>query len=188
MNLFDRFILTIYSLALIVISAIAIGVFAKLIDYRFVEAAVTSIYASNGWNIPYLIVALIFLFISIRFFLSAFIRRKSPEEKAIYQRNDLGHVSITLETIRAIAERAARKVRGVRGLKTDVRSNEQGNLIRLKVAVDGETPLPEMTQRLQYDVKNLVESVAGIDVAEVSVIVTEVAAHDNLGPKARRVE
>lgn len=188
MNLFDRFILTIYSLSLIVISAVAICVFAKLIDYRFVESAVKTIYASDGWNIPYLIVALIFFLISIRFFLSAFIRRRSPEDKAIYQRNDLGHVSISLETIRAIAERAARKVRGVRGLKTEVRSNEQGNLIKLKVSVDGETPLPEMTQKLQYDVKELVENVAGIDVAEVSVIVTEVATQDNLGPKVRRVE
>ncbi|MCK9911056.1 alkaline shock response membrane anchor protein AmaP, partial [Microbacteriaceae bacterium K1510] len=96
-------------------------------------------------------------------------------------------VNITLNTIQTIAERAARKVKGVRDLRTAVRALESGNIISLRVAVDGETPIPDMTQRLQYDVKEQVEAIAGVTITEVSVVVTEVASHENLSARSRRV-
>lgn len=188
MNLFDRFILTIYSFALIVISIFAIGMAAGWIPVWYISSIYDSIVNTESINVPYLIVAVIFLLISIRFFFSSFASRKPRQEKGIRQRNELGEVNITLNTIQTIAERAARKVKGVRDLRTAVRALESGNIISLRVAVDGETPIPDMTQRLQYDVKEQVEAIAGVTITEVSVVVTEVASHENLSARSRRVE
>ncbi|MBO8163135.1 MAG: alkaline shock response membrane anchor protein AmaP [Brevibacillus sp.] len=187
MNLFDRFILSVYSLVLIILSLLAIGVFSNLIDRSWVELFFSRIYGTTTINLPYLIVSVIFLAISVRFFVSGF-RRQGREHKAIYQRNDFGHVSISLDTIRAIAERAARKVRGVRELKTHVSTQELGNVISLRVTFDGETPLPELTQNLQAEVKARVEAITGLDIAEVSVSVVEVAPTDHVTVRSRRVE
>ncbi|UFJ42912.1 alkaline shock response membrane anchor protein AmaP [Brevibacillus humidisoli] len=188
MNLFDRFILTIYSLVLIVLSLIAIGVFSNVIHRSWVDLFFTDIYGSTTMNLPYLIVAVVFLVISIRFFFSGFRGRRIREDKAIYQRNDYGHVSISLETIRAIAERAAKKVRGVRELKTQVTTKDLGNIISLRLSFDGETPLPELTQNLQAEVKARVEAITGLEIAEVSVKVIEVASTDHVAIRSKRVE
>jgi len=187
-NLFDRFILTIYSLVLIFLSILAIGVFSNLIDRSLVEQFFSAIYGSSTINLPYLIVAVIFLAISIRFFFSGFRVRRNREDKAIFLRNDYGHVSISLDTIRAIAERAARKVKGVRDLKTHVSSKDLGNVVSLRVTFDGETPLPELTQNLQQEVKARVEAITGLDIAEVSVKVVEVAPPDHVAVRHKRVE
>lgn len=185
MNLFDRFILTIYSFALIVLSCMAIGVTSGLIPADYVRPYIEQIFA--GTQPAYLITAIIFLIVSLRFFFSSFRRQKPKTEKGIRQRSDLGEVNITLQTIQTIAERAARRIKGVRDLKTAVKVLESGNTITLRVSVDGETPLPDLTQRLQYDVKEQVESIAGVAIAEVIVIVTEVAQADNYTVR-RRVE
>lgn len=188
MNLFDRFILTIYSFALIVISIFAIGIATRLIPEWYISTIYDSIVNSGNINWPYLIAAVILLLISIRFFFSSFTSRKPRQEKGIRQRSELGEVNITLNTIQSIAERAARKVKGVRDLRTAVRALESGNIISLRVAVDGETSIPDITQRLQYDVKDQVETIAGVTITEVAVVVTEVASHDNLSARSRRVE
>ncbi|MFY0543259.1 alkaline shock response membrane anchor protein AmaP [Brevibacillus sp. H7] len=185
MNLFDRFILTIYSFALIVLSCIMIGVTSGLIPADYVRPYVEQML--SGTQMAYLIVAVIFLVVSLRFFFSSFRRQKRKGEKGIRQHSDLGEVNITLQTIQTIAERAARRIKGVRDLKTSVKAVESGNIIALRVSVDGETPLPELTQKMQYDVKNQVESIAGVAIAEVSVIVTEVAQPDHYTVR-RRVE
>lgn len=186
MNLFDRFILTIYSFALIVLSAGGIVLATQLLPQEYIEAIIADIYA--GQHIPYLIVSAIFLIISLRFFFSAFTARRPKVEKGIRQRNDLGDVNITLTTIQAIAEKAARKVKGVRDLKTTIKVLESGNVILFRIAVDGETPLPELTQKLQQDVKTLVETIAGVSIAEIAVVVTDVVSVEHASVRSRRVE
>jgi uncharacterized alkaline shock family protein YloU len=188
-NLFDRFILMLYSLSLLVFSGICIGVFSRLISPKVVEDFFNGVFASTTQNVAYLIVSLIVFIISVRFFFHSFAGpRRDREDKAITQRNDLGEVSISFETIRVIAERAAKRIRGVRDLKTSIRLSEQGAVVKLRVGVDGETPLPDLTRQLQYEVKEAVETIAGIVISEVIVIVAEVSAADNLAVRTRRLE
>jgi len=188
MNLFDRFILTIYSFALIVISALGIGVALRLIPQATIQSIIADMYAGTISNIPYLAVLVIFLLISLRFFFTAFTTRKNRKEKGIRQRSEFGEIHITLQTIQSIAERAARKIKGVRELKTLVKALDSGNLIHLRLTFDGETPLPEMTQRLQHEVKSQVEAITGVEITEVSVVITEVAPQDQPPLRTRRVE
>lgn len=182
-NLFDRFILTIYSFALIVLSCIAIAATSGLISQDFFRPYVDQMLA--GTNITYLIVAIIFLVVSLRFFFSSFRSNKPKVERGIRQRSDLGEVNITIQTIQTIAERAARRVKGVRDMKTTVKALESGNIITLRVSVDGETPLPELTQKLQADVKEQVEGIAGVVISEVTIVVTEVAQQENYSSRKR---
>jgi uncharacterized alkaline shock family protein YloU len=184
-NLFDRFILTLYSFSLIVLSCLAIATTSGLVPSDYLRPYVEQML--SGTNLAYLIVAVIFLIVSLRFFFSSFRPQRSKREKGIRQRSDLGEVNITLQTIQTIAERAARRVKGVRDLKTTVKALESGNIIKLRVSVDGETPLPDLIQKLQYDVKEQVESIAGVLISEVAVVVAEVAQSEQYAVR-RRVE
>lgn len=184
MNLFDRFILTLYSFALIVLSLAVIGASSGLIPSAYIRPYLEQLL--GPFNLAYLITAVIFLIVSLRFFFSSFrTSKKAKTEKGIRQRSDLGEVNITLQTIQTIAERAARRVKGVRDLKTVVRALESGNTITVRVSVDGETPLPEMTQNLQANIKEQVESIAGVVISEVVVVVTEVASEENYTARKR---
>jgi uncharacterized alkaline shock family protein YloU len=183
MNLFDRFILTIYSFALIVLSCIMIvatsGWFSPDVFRPYVDQMLA------GTNLAYLIVAILFLIVSLRFFFSSFRSSKPKESRGIRQRSDLGEINITIQTIQAIAERAARQVKGIRDLKTAVKVLDSGTMITLRVSVDGETPFPELTSKLQTDVKEHVERITGLLITEVVVIVTEVAQQENYAVRKR---
>jgi uncharacterized alkaline shock family protein YloU len=138
-----------------------------------------------GTNYIYMGVAIIFLIVSLRFFFSSFRSNKPKEDKGIRQRSDLGDINITIQTIQTIVERAARRVKGVRDLRSSVKVLESGTMITLRVSVDGETPFPELTHHLQADVKEHVETVTGILISEVSVVVTEVAQQENYAARKR---
>lgn len=183
MNLFDRFILTIYSFALIVLSCIMIvatsGWFAPEVFRPYIDQMLA------GTNLAYLIVAILFLIVSLRFFFSSFRSRKPKADRGIRQRTDLGEINITIPTIQAIAERAARQVKGIRDLKTAVKVLDSGTMISLRVSVDGETPFPELTNQLQSEVKEQVERITGLLITEVAVVVTEVVQQENYAVRKR---
>lgn len=185
MNLFDRFILTIYSFALIVLSCVMIVATSGLISPEVFRPYVEQMLA--GTNLSYLIVAVIFLIVSLRFFFSSLRFRKQKADRGIRQRSDLGEINISISTIQAIAERAARRVKGVCGLRTTVKVLESGTMITLRISVDGDTPIPELTGKLQNEVKEQVERISGLLISEVAVVVTEVAQQENYAVR-RRVE
>ncbi|MGC5324418.1 alkaline shock response membrane anchor protein AmaP [Brevibacillus sp. SYSU BS000544] len=188
MNLFDRFILTLYSFALLVISFLVLAVMLQLVPLDIMYQLHYNI-TTPGYNLPYIIAVVIFILISFRFFLTAFTSgKKKKDDKAIYSRSDIGEISISLSTIRSITERVAHKIKGVRELKTIVSAKDMRNTITLLVTVDGETPIPDMTAKLQADVKTQVEAITGIEIAEVAVKVTEVAPINNAPSVRRRVE
>jgi uncharacterized alkaline shock family protein YloU len=182
-NLFDRFILTLYSFALIVLSCVMIVATSGYVSPEVFRPYVEQMLA--GTHLTYLIVAVIFLIVSLRFFFSSFRFRKPKNERGIRQKSDLGEISISIPTIQAIAERAARRVKGVRDLRTAVKVLESGTMITLRVSVDGETPIPEMTSKLQTDVKEQVERISGLLISEVAVVVTEVAQQENYAVRKR---
>lgn len=176
MNLFDRFILTLYSLALTVLSVAVMAAAAGFIPYSIVEANVQAIYDSGEIRYAYLAVAFIFFLISLKFLLPGFRPKQDRVHKeAISQMMPLGHVSISTNTIDSIALKSARRVRGVREVKNVIKSDETGTSILLKVAVDGETPIPTLVEELQKNVKEQVEAIIGIAVKQIDVKITEVA-------------
>lgn len=176
MNLFDRFILTLYSLALTVLSVIVMAAAAGFIPYSLVQSNLQTIYDSGEIRYAYLAVAFIFFLISLKFLLPGFRpKQERGQREAISQMTHLGHVSITTNTIDSIALKSARRVRGVREVKNVIKSDETGTSILLKVAVDGETPIPTLVEELQKNVKEQVEAIIGIEVKQIDVKITEVA-------------
>jgi uncharacterized alkaline shock family protein YloU len=187
-NLFDRFILTLYSLALTILSVVAVAVFLRLIPMDIVQLNFQAIYESEQPRYAYLAVSVIFFLISLKFLLQGFRSRKGGESaSAIAQRTDLGHVSISLNTLESISLKAARRVRGVREVKSIIHADQTGTSITLKATVDGETPIPGIVDDIQKAVKQQVEQIVGMEVKEVDVKITEVA-QQQLSPRLSRVE
>ncbi|WP_027417571.1 alkaline shock response membrane anchor protein AmaP [Aneurinibacillus terranovensis] len=189
MNLFDRFVLTLYSLALVVISLFVMAMSLNLISYQWIVNGIEDVYSSTQTSLIYFVAAVIFLIISVKFLLTSLRgsgQRRDAASHTVRKPTELGDVRITLETLESLALHAARRVRGVRDLKVKIRPEESGTFVHVRTLVDGETPIPDLIAQVQQKIKEHVESIAGITITEVTVTVTDVAS--GAGGRVRRVE
>ncbi|BAU27426.1 putative alkaline shock family protein YloU [Aneurinibacillus soli] len=189
MNLFDRFILTLYSLALVVISLFVMAAGLNLISSVYIETAIAEMYTSSQVGMIYFAAAAVFFLISLKFLFGSMRGGASRPHTApsVQRSNEYGNVQITVETLESLATHAARRIRGVRDLKARIAAHENGTAVHMKVAVDGETPIPDLTQQIQQAVKERIETIAGVELTEVTVLVSEVAQPGS-GSRVRRVE
>jgi uncharacterized alkaline shock family protein YloU len=187
-NLFDRFILTLYSLALVVISLFVMAAGLNLISSDYITDTINEIYSSSEVGLAYFAAAAIFLLISLKFlFTSVRGEGRARTPASVHNPTEYGDVQITLDTIESIAMNAARHIRGIRDLKAHVRAEENRTSIHVKVAVDGETPIPGLVEQVQQTIKERVETIAGLGISKVTVLVSEVAQPGS-GARVRRVE
>lgn len=173
MNLFDRFVLALYSLVLTAVSIIAIAVSVRLIPADWVGYWIYMVYNSDSTRISLFVLSAIFLLISLRFFTYGF-RKRGKISPTIDRQGEIGDIRISLDTVESIASRAAKRLRGIRELQAKAIPVESGTAIRLKVTVDGEASIPQLTDELQKNVKHDVEQIAGIHVDKVTVLVTDI--------------
>ncbi|GAB7386830.1 hypothetical protein BSNK01_06660 [Bacillaceae bacterium] len=174
MRLLDRFILLIYSAILSLAFIVLMFVGFRVVPEETVHNLVAALYVQASFGLVLSAVSLLFLLAGFKMIFA--VLRRSPKPPPVRQRTELGDIRISLETIENLAKKAALKVRGIQELKAQVKPLESGLFIALKVMVDGDTPIPELTERLQMNVKHHLETIAGIEVAEVTVHVDNVAS------------
>lgn len=168
----DRFLLGLFSLSVAVLSLLVFAIAMWLHPIVF-QSFVP--WADGDATRAVLGAAMLLLFlVSARFLYLAF-RRASPP-LTVDQRTPFGDVHIAVDALENLATVAARRIRGVRELEARVRPSESGTRIALRVSVDGEAPIPDLTQALQAAVKEHVERIAGVTVQDVTVHVAGVAA------------
>lgn len=172
MKLFDRFILALYSLILIVVSIIVMAVSLQVFPYQTLERVISSIYEYREVQLAYLIVSFIILLMSLRFFVYGYKRQKKTP--SIVQPGELGDVRISLDTIESIALKASRRVSGIREIRAKVEPSDNGTMIHVKATVDGQTPIPQLSDELQKHIKHDIQEIAGIHVEKVTVMISDV--------------
>lgn len=185
MNLFDRFILTLYSLALTILSVVVMALTLGIISFELALTNLQAIYEVGHLRYTYFIAALIFFLISLKFLFLGFRSQKNKEKvgkEAIAETTSYGRVSISSSTIDSITLKATRKVRGVQEAKNTISTDETGTSIFLRVSVDGETPIPTIVEEIQKNVTEQIEKIVGMKVKQVDVKITEVS-----GPPSTRL-
>lgn len=174
----DRILLFVYSLA--------VGVLSLLI--------VTHIFGVDWFgrflsDFPYQmqIAAVILFLVSLRFLL--YRTGSSSEPQVITHKTEHGEVRISIQTLESLAERATRLIRGVSDLKTKVRPSDVGIHIAVRISVDPDLDIPQITSSVQEKVKDYVESTAGVTVRDVVVYVSDISkANSGKVPARPRVE
>lgn len=178
MGFFDRLLLFVYSLAA---AALALLIAAQVLDYDWLQQIL--------YFYPHeLLVSAILLFlVSLRFLF--FRTGTSREPQAIVQKTDHGDVRISVQTLESLTERAARLVRGVSDLKTRVYPIEGGVRVAIRVTVEPDMDIPQISSTVQQKVKDYLESTAGVTVQKINVHVNDTAKGQQAKLHARaRVE
>lgn len=84
-----------------------------------------------------------------------------------------GEVSVSIAAIKAIIMKAIRQVEGIKELRPEVSNSSAGVIVKLHTMINPEHNVPEIAQSLQNVVRENLEKVGGLQVAEIKVLVDD---------------
>lgn len=169
MTLLDRVLLTIYALAVAVVSVFVISAYLGLPPAWNTMVILNVL---SAWQtVP---IATLFLLFSIRVLFSG-LRKEHSSVTAMTHKTELGEVRISMDALRNVAQRAALSVRGIREAKTAVHAADGGLVINARVAASAQDRVPALSTSIQNIIKQSVEESTGMTVKEVRVLIDDIA-------------
>ncbi|MBE3594627.1 MAG: alkaline shock response membrane anchor protein AmaP [Candidatus Carbobacillus altaicus] len=184
MNAFDRLALKLYA-ALVLILMLAFLIIGLGLFETRVYDTISYIYQSMTAKIIVLVVDAVLLLLSLRFL---WIRHRPRPVTALAGRNEYGETRIALTTFEQLASRTVQKIPGTHDVDVHFKPSEvDGYTFYIKIGVDGEQNIPQLIERIQKEVKEKVESITGVEIAQISVLVHE-SRQTLEAPPRRRVE
>ncbi|MDQ0188360.1 alkaline shock response membrane anchor protein AmaP [Alicyclobacillus cycloheptanicus] len=170
MSILDRFLLVLLTLgslcAAVILLLVGLGSAGG-----WIQTALSTAMAYPAYTI---VIAIVFGLLALRFL---FYRWGRPEEDYVVLPGDHGFVRISFETIRQLANRTGKSIRGVQEFDTRVRNGQAGVVLASRVRVLPDVELTQMSNEIQNAVKSYVEQTAGVTVERVTVNVVELAPH-----------
>ena len=95
--------------------------------------------------------------------------------RSIISFSEIGEIRVSFKAIENMVLSASRKVKGIREVNTRIDSVEQGLVIYMRVKVIPDLPIPGLVNELQTVVRDYVQEISGSNVAEVKVLVENIA-------------
>lgn len=126
-----------------------------------------------------LIIAIIALLIIYAVSLMFIATKKSPPNHTLIKVTENGSIRITLQTITTIAVKTARALAGVKDVRIVTDTAPEGIVLYVRVAVMNDAVIPEITSQLQSTIKENIETVAGLQVKEIPILVDNSIAATN---------
>lgn len=168
MSALDRVLLIIFCLA-----GLAAGACAFLVGAgALAPAGGVGEWAAYPDNTYLMAGGVVFALLAVRFLFYK-VRRREPD--FVLLPGDFGHIRISFDTIRELANRTGRSVRGVHELDTRVRHGQSGIVLAVRVRALPDLDLAQMGREIQEAVKAYVERTTAVVVEQVLVSVTEIS-------------
>ncbi|MEK8127528.1 alkaline shock response membrane anchor protein AmaP [Paenibacillus filicis] len=169
----DKFLLFLFSLVVLIAALVALFAAFGWISLETTMLFTEHVYRNFDIAIPFIAIAAVTGLLALRF-LYVSVRRGKSSVPSIDQRTEFGDIRISLDTVENLALKAASRSRGVRDLRARVKVNQSGLEIVIRAIVDGESPIPGLTEEMQANVKGHIEDITGIPVAFVSVFIANI--------------
>jgi uncharacterized alkaline shock family protein YloU len=167
----DRVVLSLYALALTVVSLMVL--LASLGWQAPVNLIIDTLRMPTGRTTTGIVSGLIFL-AGLRFIYYGF---KQPPAQAVVHDTGMGEVSISLVAVKNLVTRVAGRTPGVREVRSRVRLNSLGTGIEveldLKVASDAN--MPDLADKVQKATSSYVHDIVGVTVDSVKVSVSDIS-------------
>lgn len=174
MKIFNRAVLFIYSIFVIVTSFIIMVLPLDIKNIIGIEETVRIIRYMKG-NYFYTLIGLIFLVLSLAFlFYLLRAKERISEGSYLVLRNEFGEIFIYQDTIVGLVNNVSKKFSGIRNIRTKVVFFEGKISLSLKGEAGNEINIPETSMELQIKVKEHVENITGAQVSDVKVEIVNV--------------
>lgn len=168
----ERILLILVSILLLCISAIAIMIAWDFVSQSYVELIVRSLYSVdiNTWIITAGAALVVIIAVGV-FCVACSTGKKKTMPYISISTADGGNIKIS---VKSLVEMVSRQVKQVPGINANVSSitNKDGKIgVIVKISVSEETAIPEVSNKIQVDVKEAVQALSGIAISNVDVYV-----------------
>lgn len=179
MRIFDRFLLFIVSVGLLKLAIIHFLIGLGVLNRMQLLLVLKYIYEAPDLRWIITVVSFVLFLVGCHLLVLVF-RRAKAKDQGVDQLTEVGPICVSFEAIQSLALNAARQVRNVREVIARVRYQEEDSAlsIKIRVVIDGQNPIKDITEQVQQNVKEQVEKIAGISVSQVSVYVDQVIRPD----------
>lgn len=176
LKFFDRLLLGILLIAAILVSFVLFGIAANLIKEDMVNQFVSLFYMFRENALILAGSGLVLLLICIKLLFAG--KSKKVEVRpasALMKQTEFGGTYIALEAIDSMVQKHCRAVPRVKDVHTTLQSTETGITIGIRLCVLADTDVVTLSSDLQKSLKENVETLTGIHVNEIGVLVESAA-------------
>jgi uncharacterized alkaline shock family protein YloU len=164
-----RLVLFVYNLLLIIISAMAVAAsLGRPEPLAYIELALST--PQN--RIILGLVGVVLLIVGVFVFLGTIKLEPKPTSVEVDSSLD-GEVSITIPAIKVIIMKAVKKIEGVKEIRPVVTNGANGLQVYLHMMINPDRAIPELSKKVQDEVRKYLEEIGGLKVAEVKVLVDD---------------
>ena len=176
LKVFDRILLGILLIAAILVSFVLFGIAANLIKVEQVNWFISLFYLETQNALILAGSGLVLLLISVKLLFAG--KSKKSEVRpasALMKQTEFGGTYISLEAIDSMVQKHCRAVSRVKDVHTTLQSTETGVTIGIRLCVLPDTDVVTLSSELQKSLKENIESLTGIAVNEIGVLVESAA-------------
>ncbi len=168
-----RLVIFLYSLVLLAVSGAALvaAMGMKNILIRYIDLA----YATPQNRMIAGVIAIIIAVIAVSTLLSS-LKRSKGTKNLIVVKGLMGDIVMSIPAIKVIISKAVKKIEGVKDVESTVKYKTSGLFVTLHTVINPEMSVPELSQDLQNVVKEDLEVIGGLQVAEIKVFIDHAAA------------
>jgi uncharacterized alkaline shock family protein YloU len=169
MPVIERMVLLVYNLLMLGISgavvAVSMGWIVPLAYYNVAVSTTQNKIILGTIGLIIGIIALIMLIWGLK--------TSNRSHAVLVEKGLAGEISISIDAIKVIIMKAVKQVEGVKDIKSVVSSTAGGLIVKLHIMINTEHTVPELAQSLQLAVKDDLEKIGGLQVAEIKVLVDD---------------
>ena len=172
MKLLEKFVLIVYSLIMLVISAITCLVIFRIIDANNIASWINFILADSSLTIILLVIAVIFILLSVR---CLFFRKrkqiKKSDETDVLLENESGRLLISKRAIENCVKNVVNeKIQTNPDIKVTVDIDPAGNISTyIIVTLDKNVKIKDFTVGLQSSIKEKIKEDFDIDIKQINI-------------------
>ena len=177
LKVFDRILLGILLIAAILVSFVLLGVAANLIKVDQVNWFVSLFYMEQQNALILAGSGLVLLLISIKLLFAG--KSKKAEVRpasALMKQTEFGGTYISLEALDSMVQKHCRAISRVKDVHSTLHSSETGVTIGIRLGVLPDTDVATLSSELQKSLKESIESLSGIQVNEIGILIESAAA------------
>ena len=176
LKVFDRLLLGLLLIAAILFSFVLFGIAANIIPEDTVATVISLFYMFRENALILAGSGLVLLLISVKLLFAG--RAKKGDVRpasALMRQTELGGTYVSLEAIDSMVQKHCRAISRVKDVHTTLKSTETGVTIAIRLCVLPDTDIVTLSSELQKSLKENVESLTGILVNEIGVLVESAA-------------
>ncbi|WP_408954651.1 alkaline shock response membrane anchor protein AmaP [Natroniella sp. ANB-PHB2] len=172
MKLLDKFFMLLFTVILILLSSVMIGLAVDLVSFQHLFEFIRGL---EG-RVEVGVIGLIFFLMSVRILQLLFRRKKS--KSAVVDNAKTGTIMISLEAINSLVRKLVEQEDKVVESNSKIKIKDKGVHIYLKLVVYTETNIPNLTQKLQEIIKEQVTQSTGVKVGQVEILIRELQSEE----------